>query len=144
MSEMPNKLTTEEFKAVLNHYGVVVTNKKNYLCPFHEDRTPSMSVDPQKTVFCCHGCGKGGDAYTFVALKENLDVKNDFKNILIMVEKILGKRERKLLATYEYIFDGKIVNRKFKYSSDPKYIWDFSKKQNGIFPIYNFDCIKEF
>jgi DNA primase len=42
-------------------------------CPFHEERTPSFSVDPVKKTYHCFGCGKGGDAIQFVQETENLD-----------------------------------------------------------------------
>ena len=42
-------------------------------CPFHEERTPSFSVDPAEKLFYCHGCGKGGDLITFVRETEGLD-----------------------------------------------------------------------
>src|SRR4249919_3784969 len=42
------------------------------LCPFHQEKTPSFSVSPSKQVFYCFGCGKGGDAITFVRELENL------------------------------------------------------------------------
>jgi DNA primase len=36
------------------------------LCPFHDEKTPSFTVAPGRNVFFCHGCGKGGDAISFV------------------------------------------------------------------------------
>ena len=42
-------------------------------CPFHEERTPSFSVSPEKGFFYCFGCGKGGDLITFVRETENVD-----------------------------------------------------------------------
>jgi DNA primase len=42
-------------------------------CPFHEERTPSFSVDPSNKLFHCFGCGKGGDAISFVRELEQLD-----------------------------------------------------------------------
>jgi DNA primase len=42
-------------------------------CPFHEERTPSFSVDPVKKMYHCFGCGKGGDLIRFVQETENVD-----------------------------------------------------------------------
>ena len=42
-------------------------------CPFHEERTPSFSVNPVDKLYHCFGCGKGGDVITFVRETENLD-----------------------------------------------------------------------
>src|SRR4029450_1002685 len=42
-------------------------------CPFHEERTPSFSVNPADKLYHCCGCGKGGDGITFVRETENLD-----------------------------------------------------------------------
>ena len=42
------------------------------LCPFHQEKTPSFSVSPSKGVFYCFGCGKGGDAITFLRELEGL------------------------------------------------------------------------
>jgi DNA primase len=42
-------------------------------CPFHEEKTPSFSVDPVGKLYHCFGCGKGGDLITFVRETEGLD-----------------------------------------------------------------------
>ena len=42
------------------------------LCPFHDERTPSFSVDPQEKLYHCFGCGVGGDVIRFVEEKEGL------------------------------------------------------------------------
>ena len=42
------------------------------LCPFHEERTPSFSVDPQEKLYHCFGCGVGGDVIKFIEEKEGL------------------------------------------------------------------------
>src|SRR5688500_13868772 len=43
------------------------------LCPFHEERSPSFSVDPARKVYHCFGCGVGGDVIRFVREKDGLD-----------------------------------------------------------------------
>ena len=42
------------------------------LCPFHDERSPSFSVDPQAKLYHCFGCGVGGDVIKFVEEKEGL------------------------------------------------------------------------
>lgn len=42
------------------------------LCPFHQEKTPSFTVDVAKGLFHCFGCGKGGDVYAFVRAVEAL------------------------------------------------------------------------
>jgi DNA primase len=42
-------------------------------CPFHDERTPSFSVNPVDKLYYCFGCGKGGDLISFVRETENLD-----------------------------------------------------------------------
>src|SRR5256885_7693467 len=51
--------------------GDYVTLKKkgaNWMacCPFHQEQTPSFSVNPSKNIFYCFGCGKGGSVFNFV------------------------------------------------------------------------------
>ena len=42
------------------------------LCPFHKEKTPSFSVSPDKQIYHCFGCGKGGGVISFVMEIENL------------------------------------------------------------------------
>ncbi len=42
------------------------------LCPFHDERTPSFSVEPQEKLYHCFGCGVGGDVIKFVEEKDGL------------------------------------------------------------------------
>ena len=56
---------------------------KNYsgLCPFHNEKTPSFSVEPDKQFYYCFGCGAGGNAIGFVMNYENLDFPEAIENI---------------------------------------------------------------
>ena len=43
------------------------------LCPFHNERTPSFSVNPQRQIFKCFGCGAGGSVFRFVMDYEHIE-----------------------------------------------------------------------
>ncbi len=45
------------------------------ICPFHEEKTGSFCVTPEKNMFYCFGCHAGGDLFTFVMRRDNLDFK---------------------------------------------------------------------
>ena len=70
----------DEFKSkcdiakVVSHYVSLEKVGSNYrgLCPFHEEKTPSFYVNPDKGFFHCFGCGAGGDVIEFVKKIENI------------------------------------------------------------------------
>src|SRR2546421_11085636 len=45
------------------------------LCPFHDERTPSFSVNAEHKLYHCFGCGESGDAIRFVEATEGLDFR---------------------------------------------------------------------
>ena len=53
---------------VISDFVMLKKRGRNYLglCPFHGEKTPSFNVLPEKGIFKCFGCGKGGDAITFI------------------------------------------------------------------------------
>ncbi len=48
-------------------------NTLKALCPFHKEKTPSFVVNPQRQIFHCFGCGKGGDVFRFIMEYEKMD-----------------------------------------------------------------------
>ncbi len=60
--------------ALISEYVKLKKAGKNYvgLCPFHEEKTPSFSVDPDKQMFYCFGCGAGGNVFNFLMRKEGM------------------------------------------------------------------------
>lgn len=86
---MIDRSTIDRIYAAANIVDIVsdyVTLKKkgmNYqaCCPFHNEKTPSFVVSPSKGVFKCFGCGKGGNAVTFVMEQENVSYPEALKMV---------------------------------------------------------------
>jgi DNA primase len=63
---------------VVSQYVVLKKSGANYwgLCPFHNDKKPSMSVSPSKGIYKCFSCGAGGDALNFLVKIQNREYKD--------------------------------------------------------------------
>ncbi|WP_201346881.1 DNA primase, partial [Lactobacillus nasalidis] len=59
---------------VISQYVSLEKRGKDYvgLCPFHQEKTPSFSVNPEKQFFYCFGCHRGGNVYKFIMEKEEV------------------------------------------------------------------------
>ena len=71
---------------IVDIVGDYVTLKRrgvNYIacCPFHNEKTPSFVVSPAKGLFKCFGCGKGGNAVTFVMEHEGISYPDALKTV---------------------------------------------------------------
>ena len=68
------------------------------LCPFHNEKTPSFNINPHRQFFHCFGCGKSGDAITFVREYENLTFADAVKKLanragIAVVEEAVDPKE---------------------------------------------------
>lgn len=65
IQEINDRLSIEQ---IIGDYVSLKRQGSRYfgLCPFHSEKTPSFSVDPEKKLFHCYGCKKGGTMFTFV------------------------------------------------------------------------------
>lgn len=74
--------------AVFDHYEIPDpgSGERPFKCPVHDDTHASASVNRERGVWKCHGCGEGGSAVTMVQLKENLD----FFHALKFVRELTG------------------------------------------------------
>ena len=51
------------------------------LCPFHSEKTPSFTVNPERQIFHCFGCGEGGDAAGFLMRQEHLNFPEAIRSL---------------------------------------------------------------
>lgn len=80
-----------DFRNVLQHYALTYSEGKNQVkihCPFHEDKTPSLSIDIEGKRFKCFGCSAKGNALEFVLLMEG-GKKSDKEAFYSAVQKAL-------------------------------------------------------
>src|ERR1039457_6738689 len=81
MAGLFSSATREQIRAasdIVDVIGTYVPLKRagaNFvaLCPFHNEKSPSFNVNPNRQIFHCFGCHKGGDVFTFVKEYENVD-----------------------------------------------------------------------
>ena len=84
---------------VVGSYVSLTRRGSNYfgLCPFHNEKTPSFSVAPDKQMYYCFGCGKGGGVINFIMERENLSypdaVRHLAKRVGMEVPEDAGHRE---------------------------------------------------
>jgi len=82
------------------------------LCPFHNEKTPSFIVSPNRQMFHCFGCGKSGDAFTWVMEKEGMTFPEALRvlaqraGVTLAFEQIEHREEReRLRATLDTTAD---------------------------------------
>lgn len=94
--DIKDRLSVEE---VIADYIPIKQSGSNYkaVCPFHQEKTPSLMISPNKGIWHCFGCGAGGDIFEFVSQIENLERKD-------VLERLASKAgvELKPLSREEY------------------------------------------
>ncbi len=81
---------------VVSSYVPLTRAGANYkaLCPFHREKTPSFIVSPEKQIFHCFGCGKGGNVFGFVMEYEKVSFPEAVELLARKYNMSLPKRER--------------------------------------------------
>lgn len=72
---------------VIASYINVIKKGRNYVavCPFHDDKNPSMMISKEKQIFKCFVCGTGGNAITFIQKYENISFENAVKKLAELI-----------------------------------------------------------
>ena len=93
---------------VISQYVHLKRSGRNFfgLCPFHNEKSPSFSVSPDKQIFHCFGCGVGGNVITFIGKIEGIGFKESIE--------VLAERANIQLPTIESNVDSKKEELKSK------------------------------
>jgi DNA primase len=80
---------------VISDFVSLKKSGKNYLglCPFHSERTPSFTVNEEKGIFHCFGCGAGGNVFNFLMRANHLNFPEAVKELAKRYGVALPKRE---------------------------------------------------
>lgn len=83
--------TRVDILEVVSQYLTTHPSGKNFvaLCPFHPDRTPSLTISRDKGLFHCFGCGEGGDVFKFLMRIERIDFPEAIRRLAVQAGVIL-------------------------------------------------------
>lgn len=103
---------------LVSDYVTLKKAGKNYkgLCPFHQEKTPSFTVSPEKQFYHCFGCGAGGDAFSFLMEIEQITFMESLKILAQRTGMSLPNQspyDRRLRAEREKIFEINQLTAKF-------------------------------
>lgn len=94
---------------VISDYLSLKKRGRNYigLCPFHSEKTPSLTVSEEKQIFHCFGCGKGGNVFTFLKDFNNIPFPEVLKSLAERAGVVLPRyEERKVITKEERLLKG--------------------------------------
>lgn len=79
-------IRSNDIVEVISQYIHLKRSGRNYfgICPFHNEKSPSLSVSPEKQIFHCFGCGVGGNVITFIRKMEDIGYR---ESIQLLAEK---------------------------------------------------------
>ncbi len=74
---------TNDIVDIISQYVQLKRSGRNFfgLCPFHNEKSPSFSVSPDKQIFHCFGCGVGGNVFTFLTKIEGISFVEAVQNL---------------------------------------------------------------
>ncbi|HOG17449.1 MAG TPA: DNA primase [Syntrophales bacterium] len=97
--------------SLVSEYVTLRKAGRNYvgLCPFHKEKTPSFSVNQDKQIFYCFGCGEGGNALTFLMKINSMAFPEAVRQLarkagVRIPEKPLSKEDRERFSQREQLF----------------------------------------
>ncbi len=100
---------------VISAYVKLQKAGTNYkaLCPFHNEKTPSFTVSPDKDMWYCFGCGEGGDLFSFIQRIEGIEFIDALKMLAERAGVELRPEDRKISSRRNKLLDIVELSTKF-------------------------------
>ncbi|UOQ86034.1 DNA primase [Gracilibacillus salinarum] len=134
---------------IVGEYVQLKQQGRNYfgLCPFHSESTPSFSVNQQKQIYHCFGCGKGGNVITFVMEMEGYSFQQAIRHLaeksgqslpeMKGTDERTNSEEQSSLEAYQWLV--KLYHQLLRHSKDGKEALEYLYKRG-----FNDEVINEF
>lgn len=134
-------LKASDIVEIISEYIDVRKRGESFLavCPFHPDRTPSLSISQKKQVYHCFGCGASGNVFTFLMEYEKISFYEAVKKlaerngIRIPTTQLKPGLQDEITKLYEInresaiFFHNNLINLA---GQEKKYVWDYLKERN--------------
>jgi DNA primase len=93
-------LKAADIVTIISSYIPVQKKGRSYvaLCPFHDDKHPSLNISSEKQIFKCFSCGTGGNAITFVEKYEKISFEEAVRKVADMVNFHDSRLEKERLS----------------------------------------------
>ncbi|NTW17898.1 MAG: DNA primase, partial [Syntrophaceae bacterium] len=95
---------------LVSEYVTLKKGGKNFLglCPFHKEKTPSFTVNRDKQIFYCFGCGEGGNVLAFLMKINSMSFPEAVRHLaaktgVVIPERVLTREERERSRTRDEI-----------------------------------------
>ena len=112
--------SASDIVSTISRYVSLKKAGKNFkgLCPFHKEKTPSFIVSPEKQIYHCFGCGKGGNVFNFLMSVENISyiesVKRVASDLGITIPSYHSKKSNISSSEYDMLYKtNRIANNYF-------------------------------
>ncbi len=140
--------SANDIVSVIGEYVSLKKKGRNYfgLCPFHAEKTPSFSVNAEKQIFHCFGCGEGGNVVSFLMTHDKLG--------FVEAIKLLARRANIRLPQKEYDRKNLELLDRLYYANQMAasyFIWNLNRSAEGKIALkyldkrkVSKDAIKEF
>jgi len=137
--------SASDIVSAIARYVSLKKTGKNFkgLCPFHKEKTPSFVVSPEKQIYHCFGCGKGGNVFNFLMSVENISYIESIRRVAsdlgITIPDYRSEEQKASSSEYDFLYKTNQIANEYFFSQSSaqaqKYL-ESRKLKNEILKKY--------